>query len=53
MQTIINLADNEEKIANCMQKSDFQSPNFLKLYEQGSVIPLAMNIRFKFRSRNI
>ena len=46
VQTIINLADNEEKLANYIQQSDFNSPNFLKLHEQGGVVPLAMGMNF-------
>ena len=46
VQTIIDLADNREKIAGYIRQSDFNSPSFLKLYEQGGVIPLAMTMNF-------
>ncbi|MBO4230028.1 MAG: tyrosine-protein phosphatase [Clostridia bacterium] len=41
---IINLADNEEKIAGYLEREDFASPYFVTLYETGNVLPLAMNM---------
>lgn len=49
---ILNLADDEEKIAGYMAEDDFDSPNFKELYESGHVILLSMNMDFtsdKFR----
>ncbi|MBQ3864927.1 MAG: tyrosine-protein phosphatase [Clostridia bacterium] len=43
---ILNLADNENKIQGYIEKSDFQSPYFLSLYQDGKVIPLAMNMNY-------
>lgn len=50
---ILNLADNEEKIAGYMAEDGFDSPGFTELYESGNVILLAMNMDFtseKFRT---
>ena len=49
---ILNLADDEEKIAGYMAQDDFDSENFSQLYEDGKVSLLAMNMSFeseKFR----
>ena len=46
VKLIIDLADNEEKIAGYMQKDDFNSPNFKTLYEQKNVVPLALNTNY-------
>ena len=46
VKLIIDLADNDEKIAGYMQKEDFNSPNFKTLYEQNSVVPLALNTNY-------
>lgn len=40
---IVNLADNEEKIAGYLADPDFHSPYFLSLYEEGNVVLLSMN----------
>ena len=46
VQYIVDLADNEEKIAGYLAKEDFASPYFLSLYENGKVIPLALNMNY-------
>lgn len=46
VQYIVDLADNEEKIAGYLAKEDFASPYFLSLYENGQVIPLALNMNY-------
>ena len=46
VKLIIDLADNDEKIAGYMQKEDFNSPYFKTLYEQNSVVPLALNTNY-------
>ena len=46
IQYIINLAENEEKIRNDIEKEDFDSPYFLSLYEDGKVDLIAMNTNF-------
>ena len=46
VQCILNLSDNDEKIAKYMTKDDFNSPYFKSLYEAGNVIPLAMAMNF-------
>ena len=43
---IMDLADNDDKIGGYIDASDFDSPYFLSLYEEGNVIPLAMNMNF-------
>ena len=43
---ILNLADNEEKIEGYIAKEDFASPYFLSLYENGQVLPLALNMNY-------
>ncbi|MCR4590144.1 MAG: tyrosine-protein phosphatase [Lachnospiraceae bacterium] len=40
---IINLADDDEKIMGYIAEEDFDSPYFLSLYNDGNVIPLAVN----------
>ena len=46
VNTIINLADNEAKIGNYISREDFDSPYFLSLYEDGRVVPLALNMNY-------
>ena len=46
VKCILNLSDNDEKIAKYMAKDDFNSPYFKSLYEAGNVIPLAMAMNF-------
>lgn len=46
VNTVIDLADNDEKIAGYMQSDDFNSPNFKALYEKGNVVPLALNTAY-------
>lgn len=51
---IVNLSDNEEKIQNYLSEDGFNSPYFLSLYEDGNVIPLALNMNYgsdEFRSK--
>ena len=43
---ILNLSDNDVKIEKYIAQEDFASPYFLSLYEDGKVIPLAMNMNF-------
>ena len=43
---ILNLSDNDAKIEKYIAMEDFASPYFLSLYQDGSVIPLAMNMNF-------
>lgn len=43
---ILDLADNDTKIGKYMAAADFNSPHFKSLYENGGVIPLAMNMNF-------
>lgn len=54
VKCIVDLADNEEKIYGYIEKEDFDSPYFLALFEDGDVIPLALNMNFSsddFRSK--
>ena len=44
MQWILNLSDDEEKIADCMEADDFASPNFKALYDGAKVKPIALNM---------
>ena len=43
---ILNLSDNDAKIEKYIAAEDFSSPCFLSLYEDGNVIPLALNMNF-------
>lgn len=43
---IVDLADNEEKIAGYLAAEDFACPYFRSLYESDCVIPLALNMNF-------
>ncbi|MBR3305369.1 MAG: tyrosine-protein phosphatase [Christensenellaceae bacterium] len=43
---IVNLADNEDKIKGYIESEDFKCDYFLSLYEEGNVIPLAMNANY-------
>ena len=47
VKTVIDLADTEELIEGYIEGSDFDSPAFLALYEQGSVVPVALNMMYK------
>ena len=50
---IIDLADNEEKIAGYMAADDFNSPNFDRLYKSSNISLLSLNMNFaskEFRS---
>ena len=46
VQYIVNLADNEEKIAGYLADSSFVTPYFQSLYEAGKVIPVALTMNF-------
>ncbi len=51
---ILDLADNEEKIKNYLNDPAFDSPCFLSLYENGKVLPLALNMNYgseEFKSK--
>ena len=43
---ILDLADNENKIEGYISADDFDSPYFLSLYNEGKVIPLALNMNY-------
>ena len=54
VKCILNLADNEKKIAGYLEAQDFDSPYFRTLYEGGNVIPLALNMNYlsdEFRTK--
>ena len=46
IQTIMDMADSDEKILEYFEEEDYDSPYFKELYEDGKVIPLSMNINF-------
>ena len=46
VQCILNLADNDEKIAGYLADDSFDTPYFRALYEAGNVIPIALNMNF-------
>ena len=46
VRTILNLADNEDKIADYIAGDNFESLYFLALRDFGNVKPLAMNMNF-------
>ena len=46
VKCILNLSDNEEKLQGYIAAEDFNSPYFLSLYENGNVIPLALNMNY-------
>ena len=46
VQCILNLADNDEKIAGYLADESFDTPYFRALYEAGNVIPIALNMNF-------
>ena len=51
---IFNLADNDENIKRFITASDFDSPYFMKLYENKCVYPAKMSVNFRadsFRSK--
>ncbi|MBQ2086103.1 MAG: tyrosine-protein phosphatase [Oscillospiraceae bacterium] len=43
---ILNLCDNDAKMKGYIEKDDFDSPYFLSLYSNGSIIPLALNANY-------
>ena len=46
---ILNLSDNEEKLQGYMADPAFASPYFLSLYEEGAVLPIALNMNYGSR----
>ncbi len=44
---IVNLSDSETDLIEHINKSDFDSPYFLSLYNNGNVLPLSMDAQFK------
>jgi len=46
VRCILNLADNDEKIAGYLADESYATPYFQSLYEAGNVIPLALNMNF-------
>lgn len=46
VRCILNLADNEEKIAGYLADDSYAMPCFESLHEAGNVIPLALNMNF-------
>lgn len=46
VKCILNLSDNEEKLQGYIGGEDFNSPYFLSLYNNGNVIPLALNMNY-------
>ena len=54
VRCILNLADNDAKIEKYIASDGFDSPYFLSLYENGQVIPLALNMNYlseEFRTK--
>ena len=47
VQYILNLADNDTKIAGYIAKDDFNSPYFLSLYENSKVLPIGLNMNYQ------
>ena len=43
---ILDLADDKEKIQNYISGGDFHSPYFMSLYDEGYVIPMALDTNF-------
>lgn len=43
---ILNLSDNDSKIAGYIGKDDFDSPYFLSLFKKGNVDPIALNMNY-------
>ncbi len=46
IRCILDLADNDAKIRKYITSEDFDSPYFLSLYENGQVVPLALNMNY-------
>ena len=46
VRCIMNLSDNETKLEKYISADDFDSPYFLSLYEEGKVLPLALNMNY-------
>ena len=46
IKTILDLADNYDKIERYIGADDFNSPYFLSLYEDGHVIPIALSMNY-------
>ncbi|MBP1556172.1 MAG: tyrosine-protein phosphatase [Oscillospiraceae bacterium] len=46
VKCILNLCDNPAKMEGYIAKEDFNSPYFLSLYDEGNIIPLALNANY-------
>ena len=46
VRAILDLADTDEKLQGYIDAEDFDSPNFLALYEADKVIPVGLNMNF-------
>ena len=46
---VVNLADNEDGMNSFMSKDDYNSQNYLSLYEAGNVVLLHMDMKYKER----
>ncbi|MBQ3841439.1 MAG: tyrosine-protein phosphatase [Ruminiclostridium sp.] len=46
VNVVIDLADNEEKIAQYMSEPGFSCPGFVTLRERGNVLPVSMNMAY-------
>lgn len=46
VRCILDLADNEEKIAGYLADGSYETPYFRSLFEDGNVLPLALNTNF-------
>ena len=47
VQYVVNLSDNEDDLTKNISKDDFDSANYLSLYEAGKVVLLHMDMKFK------
>lgn len=52
VNTIINLSDNDGELIEHINKSDFNSPYFLSIYNNHNVVALSMNMNFKSTGSN-
>ena len=52
VKCILNLSDTPEKLEGYIAAEGFGSPYFLSLYENGSVIPLALNMNYGSAGRS-
>lgn len=46
IRSVLDLADGKEQIEEYISGDDFDSPYFLSLYDEGNVIPIALNTDF-------